>query len=122
MFNIMNKLISNGEKLADIGNLTMMIVKERKLKPSMLIALTMVSYQTMAQEINLDKIESESQRGIKLVYKIAQWVIAVALIVGLISVVYMVVTNNPRSKEAVIGFIAALILVGIAYVVIPKPE
>mgnify|MGYP001202569221 CR=1 FL=1 len=111
------KLLQVGEKFADVGEL---ILKNPKAILTM-AGLLMVR-ESMAQTLDLDKIDSQSKSGIKMIYNIAKWVVIVVLMVGLISVVYMVISNNQRSKEAVIAFVVALIIVGIAYAVIPVPQ
>ncbi len=109
----------NAEFYAEIGEK----VKNLKgLKLKLLLPALLLMAKEAYSQITLEDIESNSKRGIKTLYNIAKWVITVVLIVGLITVIYMVVTNNPRSKEAVIGFVAALILVAIAYVLIPEPN
>lgn len=64
------------------------------------------------------ELETETESLIAMIWKIAKYVIAIILIIGLGTVIWMVSQNNPKAKEAVIGWIVAvgLYAIGLALV------
>lgn len=67
---------------------------------------------------DLSEIENKTQEGSDTIVKIAKYVMAAALTIALVFVVYALSTNNPHAKEYLIGWIVAVIVVLVGFMVV----
>ena len=67
---------------------------------------------------SLSEIESEVADASSSLGNMAKYIIGAVLLIALIGVIYMVASSHPKSKEAVIGWIAAVIVYIIAITII----
>lgn len=71
-----------------------------------------VAYADVFCQISdMNSLKTEITSGADFFKSTAKIVLSAVAIVALIGVVYMVATNNPRAKEAVIGWFVAVILI-----------
>lgn len=72
---------------------------------------------TMAQKelnITMDQLNDKVGEASEGMAKMAKTIIGAVLFIALIGVIYMVASSHPKSKEAVIGWIVAVIIYIIA--------
>ena len=63
---------------------------------------------------NIQGVQSQVQSSANGIIQMVKYVIGAVLFVALVTVVYMVATNHPKSKEYIIGWIVALVVYIIA--------
>jgi len=103
----------------------MELTKLRKsiLKFVMLLMLMIMSanlvevYATMGAP-DLNQISIEVDKVKTDIIDIVNAVIAIVMFIAMIGVIYMLATKSERSKEALIGWFAALVFWGLAYLVL----
>jgi len=62
-------------------------------------------------------IETQVKNSATSMIQMAKYIIGAVLFIALITVIYMVASNHPKSKEAIIGWIVALVVYFIAVAV-----
>lgn len=67
---------------------------------------------------SISEVESQVKSSATSLKTMATYIIGAVLFISLISVIYMVATSNPKSKEWVIGWIVAVIVYIIAISII----
>lgn len=67
---------------------------------------------------NINEISGEVKSASTAIGDMAKYIIGAVLFIALIGVIYMVASSHPKSKEAVIGWIAAIIIYIIAISII----
>ena len=67
---------------------------------------------------SLAEVESKAKEGSDAMTNIAKYVIAAALAIGLLFVVYQIANNNPKAKEYGLAWIIAVVIVMIGYLII----
>jgi len=63
-------------------------------------------------------IETEAQTVANSTKTIVNYILGAVCAIGLIGVIWTQLTDNPKKKEAIIGFFVALIIWGIAFALI----
>jgi uncharacterized membrane protein len=67
---------------------------------------------------SVSEVEAKAKESTDSVINIAKYVVSSALAIGLIFVVYAMATSNPHAKEYLIGWVIAVIVVIIAWLII----
>jgi len=67
---------------------------------------------------SLGEIEQKSQEGSQTILNIAKYVLGAALSIGLVFCIYALATNNPKAKEYLIGWIIAVVVILVGYLII----
>jgi enamine deaminase RidA (YjgF/YER057c/UK114 family) len=73
-----------------------------------------------SQEIQLDEIEDQTRDALQSAVKIIKWITIVGAAIGVIVVVYMVATNHPKSREVIIGWFTGVIILALAWAILPE--
>ncbi|MDR1368814.1 MAG: hypothetical protein LBJ72_01620 [Dysgonamonadaceae bacterium] len=63
-------------------------------------------------------VEAKAQESTDSIINIAKYVVSSALAIALIFVVYAMATSNPHAKEYLIGWVVAVVVVIIAWLII----
>lgn len=75
--------------------------------------------QTSSIKISsLADVESKAQEGSTTILNIAKYVLGAVLGVALIFVIYALATNNPHAKEYLLGWIIAVAVIMVAFLII----
>ncbi len=82
------------------------------------LALAPIWAQAQLKITSLNEVTEQAKDGADAVKTVATYVVAAVLGIGLIFVVYALATSNPKSKEYVIGWVIAVIVVLIAGMII----
>ena len=67
---------------------------------------------------SISEIEEKAKESTDTIINIGKYVVSSALAIGLIFVVYALATSNPHAKEYLIGWIIAVVVVVIAWLII----
>lgn len=67
---------------------------------------------------SLSDVESKAQEGSDTIIVIAKYALGVALAVALIFVIYALASNNPHAKEYLLGWIIAVAVIMVAFLII----
>lgn len=67
---------------------------------------------------SLSEIESKAKEGSDTALNIAKYVTATVMGIALVFVAYALATNNPHGKDYLIGWIVALVVILVAFMVI----
>ena len=63
-------------------------------------------------------VESKAQEGSDTILNIAKYVLAAVLGIALVFVIYSLATNNPHAKEYLLGWIIAVAVIMVAFLII----
>ena len=75
--------------------------------------------QTSSIKISsLADVESKAEEGSTTILNIAKYVLGAVLGVALIFVIYALATNNPHAKEYLLGWIIAVAVIMVAFLII----
>lgn len=78
-----------------------------------------VNAQTGSIKISsLSDVESKAEEGSTTILNIAKYVLGAVLGVALIFVIYALATNNPHAKEYLLGWIIAVAVIMVAFLII----
>ena len=67
---------------------------------------------------SLSDVESKAQEGSDTILNIAKYVLAAVLGIALVFVIYSLATNNPHAKEYLLGWIIAVAVIMVAFLII----
>lgn len=67
---------------------------------------------------SLSEVESTAQDGANSILNVAKYVLAAVLAVALIFVIYALATNNPHAKDYLLGWIIAVVVIMVAFLII----
>lgn len=67
---------------------------------------------------SLADVESKAQEGSDTILNVAKYVLAAVLGIALVFVIYALATNNPHAKEYLLGWIIAVIVIMVAFLII----
>jgi uncharacterized BrkB/YihY/UPF0761 family membrane protein len=67
---------------------------------------------------SVSEVENKAKESTDSIINIAKYVVSSALAIGLIFVVYAMATSNPHAKEYLIGWVIAVVVVVIAWLII----
>lgn len=67
---------------------------------------------------SLSEVESKAKEGSDTVTNIAKYVLGGVLAVSLVFVIYALATNNPHGKEYLLGWIVAVIVIMVGFLII----
>lgn len=67
---------------------------------------------------SLAEVQSTAEDGANTILEVAKYVLAAVLAVALIFVIYALATNNPHAKDYLLGWIIAVVVIMIAFLII----
>ena len=67
---------------------------------------------------SLSDVEAKAQEGSNTILNIAKYVLAAVLGIALVFVIYALATNNPHAKEYLLGWIIAVAVIMVAFLII----
>lgn len=86
---------------------------------SFVVVPEVVNAQTGSLKISsLSDVESKAQEGSATILNIAKYVLAAVLGIALVFVIYALATNNPHAKEYLLGWIIAVAVIMVAFMII----
>ena len=77
-----------------------------------------VEPQSALKISSLSDVESKAQEGSDTILNIAKYVLAAVLGIALVFVIYSLATNNPHAKEYLLGWIIAVAVIMVAFLII----
>lgn len=77
-----------------------------------------VEVQSALKISSLSDVESKAQEGSDTILNIAKYVLAAVLGIALVFVIYSLATNNPHAKEYLLGWIIAVAVIMVAFLII----
>lgn len=77
-----------------------------------------VEAQSSLKISSLSDVESKAQEGSDTILNIAKYVLAAVLGIALVFVIYSLATNNPHAKEYLLGWIIAVAVIMVAFLII----
>lgn len=80
----------------------------------MLTVLVPIESHAQVKINDISQVTGEVQKASTAMADMAKYIIGAVLFIALIGVIYMVASSHPKSKEAVIGWIAAIVVYIIA--------
>ena len=72
------------------------------------------SFGQAPKATDINGVQTAVQNSATSMIQMAKYIIGAVLFIALIGVVYMVASNHPKSKEAIIGWVVALVVYIIA--------
>ena len=100
-------------------------MKMKNLKKKAMLALASVvmpianaQTSTGLKIKNIGDIEGQVKQGTDAIKNISFGVLGAVLAIGLIFVVYALATSNPKAKEYLIGWVVAVIVVLVAFMIV----
>lgn len=82
------------------------------------IVVPQVDAQGGIKITSLSEVESKAKEGSDTITNIAKYVLGGVLAVALVFVIYALATNNPHGKEYLLGWIIAVIVVMVGFLII----
>lgn len=67
---------------------------------------------------SLSEVQSTAEEGANTILEIAKYVLAAVLAIALIFVVYALATNQPHAKEYLLGWVIAVVVIMIGFLII----
>lgn len=67
---------------------------------------------------SLSEVQSTAEEGANTILEVAKYVLAAVLAVALIFVIYALATNNPHAKDYLLGWVIAVVVIMIAFLII----
>ena len=67
---------------------------------------------------SVSEIENKAKEGADTIVNIAKYVMGAILAIGAIGLIYAMVTDNPKKREFLVGYIVAVILILIIWSII----
>ncbi len=86
-----------------------------------LLTFVVVPEVVNAQSIkisSLSDVEAKAQEGSTTILNIAKYVLGAVLGIALVFVIYSLATNNPHAKEYLLGWIIAVAVIMVAFMII----
>lgn len=77
-----------------------------------------VEAQSALKISSLADVESKAQEGSNSILNVAKYVLAAVLGIALVFVIYALATNNPHAKEYLLGWIIAVVVIMVAFLII----
>lgn len=77
-----------------------------------------VEAQSSLKISSLSDVESKAKEGSDTILNIAKYVLAAVLGIALVFVIYSLATNNPHAKEYLLGWIIAVAVIMVAFLII----
>lgn len=78
----------------------------------------MVDAQSALKIGSLSEVEAKAKEGSDTLLNISKYVLAAVLGIALIFVIYSLATNNPHAKEYLLGWIIAVAVIMVAFLII----
>lgn len=85
---------------------------------SFVVVPQVVEAQSALKISSLSDVESKAQEGSDAILNIAKYVLAAVLGIALVFVIYALATNNPHAKEYLLGWIIAVAVIMVAFLII----
>ncbi|MDY5812933.1 MAG: hypothetical protein SPJ97_00160 [Bacteroides sp.] len=67
---------------------------------------------------SLSEIQNKAKEGADTITTVAKYILGAVLAIALVFVIYSLATNNPHAKDYLLGWIIAVIVIMIAFMII----
>lgn len=110
--------------LQKFRKLSFLILQKRFLMILGLVLLTSIIFPEVADAqgglkiSSLTDVEEKAKEGSDTIVNIGKYVLAAVLVVTLVYVIYAVSSNQPHAKEMAFGWIIAVIIIMVAFLII----
>lgn len=110
--------------LQKVRKLSFMLINKRMLVIMGLVLLTSVVFPIVAEAqgglkiSSLADVEEKAKEGSDTIVNIGKYVLGAVLIVTLVYVIYAVSSNQPHAKEMAFGWIIAVIIIMVAFLIV----
>ena len=85
----------------------------------MLLGTAQVVEAQSGLKINsLSEVTDKAKEGADTILDVAKYILAAVLGIALVFVIYSLATNNPHAKEYLLGWIIAVVVIMVAFVII----
>lgn len=121
-------LIKNRNKMKAIENVrekaNQVINRYGKVIFTFLIFFTLLGTAQVAEaqsglKINsLSEVTDKAKEGADTILDVAKYILAAVLGIALVFVIYSLATNNPHAKEYLLGWIIAVVVIMVAFLII----
>lgn len=107
-----------------IRNISLSLINKRVIMILGLVLLTSVILPIAADAqggmkiSSLSEVEDKAKEGSDTIVNIGKYVLAAVLIVTLVYVIYAVSSNQPHAKEMAFGWIIAVIIIMVAFLIV----
>lgn len=84
-----------------------------------LIFFTLLGTAQSGLKINsLSEVTDKAKEGADTILDVAKYILAAVLGIALVFVIYSLATNNPHAKEYLLGWIIAVVVIMVAFLII----
>ena len=105
--------------------LSFMVIHKRVLMILGLVLLTSILFPIVANAdggglkiSSLSEVEEKAKEGSDTIVNIGKYILGAVLIVTLVYVIYAVSSNQPHAKEMAFGWIIAVIIIMVAFLIV----
>lgn len=67
---------------------------------------------------SLSEVTDKAKEGADTILDVAKYILAAVLGIALVFVIYLLATNNPHAKEYLLGWIIAVVVIMVAFLII----
>lgn len=118
MFNLNNTLMQQFRR-----NMNFLKIHKRAFMVLGLWILTFIVVPQVSAEggikiSSLSEVTAKAKEGSDTITDIAKYVLGAVLAISLVFVIYALATNNPHGKEYLLGWIIAVIVIMVGYLII----
>lgn len=110
--------------LQTFRNLSFKMINKRFLMVLGLVLLTSVIFPVVTEAqgglkiSSLSEIEEKAKEGSDTIVNVGKYVLGAVLCVALVFVIYALATNQPHAKDYLIGWIVAVVVILVAFLII----
>ena len=84
-----------------------------------LIFFTLLGTAQVAEaQSGLSEVTDKAKEGADTILDVAKYILAAVLGIALVFVIYSLATNNPHAKEYLLGWIIAVVVIMVAFLII----
>ena len=83
-----------------------------------LLGTAQVAEAQSGLKINLSEVTDKAKEGADTILDVAKYILAAVLGIALVFVIYSLATNNPHAKEYLLGWIIAVVVIMVAFLII----
>lgn len=84
----------------------------------MIVAPIEVEAQSGLKISSLSEVTDTAKEGADTILDVAKYILAAVLGIALVFVIYSLATNNPHAKEYLLGWIIAVVVIMVAFLII----
>ena len=83
-----------------------------------LLGTAQVAAQSGLKINSLSEVTDKAKEGADTILDVAKYILAAVLGIALVFVIYSLATNNPHAKEYLLGWIIAVVVIMVAFLII----